>query len=81
MPDGKIKITGGSLKSRIINFKETVLLKPTKSFIRETIFKKADTYSKIISLTNQVEHLNLDRKLIFFEILSSLQGAFGGNCR
>ena len=22
MPDGKIKITGGSLKSRIINFKE-----------------------------------------------------------
>ena len=50
----------------ITNFKIDVLL---------------DTYSKVISLTNQVEHLNLDRKLIFFEILSSLQGAFGGNCR
>ena len=45
MPDGKIKITGGSLKSRIINFKETVLLKPTKSFIRETIFN-------VISINN-----------------------------
>ncbi len=52
MPGGKIKITGGSLKSRIINFKETVLLKPTKSFIRETIFN-------VISINNNTKCLDL----------------------
>ena len=52
MPDGKIKITGGSLKSRIINFKETALLKPTKSFIRETIFN-------VISINNNTKCLDL----------------------
>jgi len=52
LPDGKIKITGGSLKSRIINFKETALLKPTKSFIRETIFN-------VISINNNTKCLDL----------------------
>ena len=52
MPGGKIKITGGLLKSRIINFKKTLLLKPTKSFVRETIFN-------VISVDNNTKCLDL----------------------
>tara|TARA_B100001564_G_scaffold302570_1_gene270383 strand:+ start:540 stop:1109 length:570 start_codon:yes stop_codon:yes gene_type:complete len=34
----KLKITGGSLKSRSLSFNEASSLKPTKSYIRESIF-------------------------------------------
>ncbi len=39
MPLNKIKITGGKLKSRILNYDKTNLtIKPTKSYIREALF-------------------------------------------
>ena len=38
MLNNKLKITGGSLKSRSLSFNEASLLKPTKSYIRESIF-------------------------------------------
>jgi len=34
----KLKITGGLLRSRLITFDDITSLRPTKSFIRETIF-------------------------------------------
>ena len=57
-----------------------------KKFLPEIITKLEidvllNTYSKIISLNNQVEQLNLDRKHIFLEILFSLQGALDGSSR
>ena len=38
MLDNKLKITGGSLRSRNLYFSSSKSLKPTKSYIRESIF-------------------------------------------
>jgi len=36
--NNKLRITGGSLRSRNLNFSSSEFLKPTKSYIRESIF-------------------------------------------
>ena len=38
MLNNKLRITGGSLRSRNLNFSSSDFLKPTKSYIRESIF-------------------------------------------
>ena len=38
MLNNKLRITGGSLRSRNLNFSSSEFLKPTKSYIRESIF-------------------------------------------
>ena len=52
MLNHKLKITGGSLKSRSLSFSEAVSLKPTKSYIRESIFN-------IIEVNKDMECLDL----------------------
>ncbi|MBS83417.1 MAG: 16S rRNA (guanine(966)-N(2))-methyltransferase RsmD [Gammaproteobacteria bacterium] len=51
MPENKIKITGGKLKSRVLNYNSTnPLIKPTKSYIRETLFNVIPISEKSICL-------------------------------
>ena len=50
MKDNKIKITAGIMRSRDLSFSSDDLLKPTKSYIRETIFNIIKINNKMISL-------------------------------
>ena len=50
MLDNKLKITGGLLKSRILSFNNIVAIKPTKSFIRESIFNIINIKKDMICL-------------------------------
>ena len=50
MKDYKLKITAGTMRSRHLSFSSNDLLKPTKSYIRETIFNIIKIDNKMISL-------------------------------
>ena len=50
MLDNKLKITGGLLKSRTLSFNNIVAIKPTKSFIRESIFNIINIKKNMICL-------------------------------
>ena len=50
MLNNKLKITGGLLKSRSISFNNVKLLKPTKSYIRESIFNIINIEKNMICL-------------------------------
>ena len=50
MPNNKLKITGGALNSRLLTFFNDDNLKPTKSYIRQSLFNVINIDNNMICL-------------------------------
>ena len=50
MPNNKLKITGGALNSRLLTFFNDDNLKPTKSYIRQSLFNIINIDNNMICL-------------------------------